>query len=977
MTRLTQLRYLTAAQWTDLNPVLRAGEPGIESDTQKTKYGDGSSDWNSLTYASGGAGGGGASAFTDLSDKITANIAGTNNSVKLVKDTADSAAAGASTAQTTAANAAAAAATAQATGSNAGTTAATAQATATAADTKATTALTNANSAVATATNAATAANSAVTTANNAAAVAAAAAAAVASKADQLNESAVSSSRNLTAADFGKILVNSSGSNVSLTLPAGLNPIVGALLGLKRTGSGTLTLIASGTNVRNLPGASVPQYETDFVIWSSGETYNYDAETPITGSAAPLTITSMQVPNGAPNTVILTMSRNVYGGLPGPTAFVVNVAAGARVTTGIALTDATHITLTFNGAAVTNGQAVTCAYTELTTGRVVSLDSGTPLANFGATAVTNNVGASVPAQVTGLTLNTPTTTTQPLTWTAPAGTPTDYLIEYKASASGIWLTYTDGVSTATTATVTGLIANTGYDYRVSAINAIGTGTASATATGNTAVGGSPPGQVTGLTLGTATSTTQPLSWTAPSGTPTDYIIEYKASSSGTWLTFADGTSTTVSTTVTGLLAATSYDYRVSAVNASGTGTVSATGTGSTAGGLTTDFPRLSSHSGATESGGSGAAWNYDATGDTACGVSDKSLTLAQDGAFEFTLRGAVGFSFFGLDETNTAQDPTSILYGMYSSSGDFIADEGGSVSVPMNRDDTLVPAVGNAGRYVCVGPTVLGQLKQGSVYTTMHRFPRARAETLFPGTRAFAAPTGWSITRTLGLVLGPKWTDGLTKVTIDGNSLSANDDGRSGIGTLLLDLSPLVGSNTPVANVAVVNQTIRMMNGLDGGSAADFDAAFDASKTNNIGILWEGLNSILAGRTYTQAATDLGDLIAARRATHPSWKFMAVTTAPCAGNSADQTARNVLNTALKNFNDYIIANRVALGIDVVCDIRQAGSIFDFAGDYSVAKFDACPADWAEGSGLQVHFGYRGHRVVAEYIAASLNTMGIT
>lgn len=49
-----KLRRDTAANWVLVNPILLAGEPGIESDTRKTKYGDGVTDWNSLAYATGG-----------------------------------------------------------------------------------------------------------------------------------------------------------------------------------------------------------------------------------------------------------------------------------------------------------------------------------------------------------------------------------------------------------------------------------------------------------------------------------------------------------------------------------------------------------------------------------------------------------------------------------------------------------------------------------------------------------------------------------------------------------------------------------------------------------------------------------------------------------------------------------------------------------------------------------------------------------
>lgn len=40
----------TAANWTSVNPVLSAGEFGVETDTNKMKIGNGSTAWNSLAY---------------------------------------------------------------------------------------------------------------------------------------------------------------------------------------------------------------------------------------------------------------------------------------------------------------------------------------------------------------------------------------------------------------------------------------------------------------------------------------------------------------------------------------------------------------------------------------------------------------------------------------------------------------------------------------------------------------------------------------------------------------------------------------------------------------------------------------------------------------------------------------------------------------------------------------------------------------
>lgn len=43
----------TASEWTTANPVLLAGEPGLETDTGKMKFGDGTTAWNSLAYFGG------------------------------------------------------------------------------------------------------------------------------------------------------------------------------------------------------------------------------------------------------------------------------------------------------------------------------------------------------------------------------------------------------------------------------------------------------------------------------------------------------------------------------------------------------------------------------------------------------------------------------------------------------------------------------------------------------------------------------------------------------------------------------------------------------------------------------------------------------------------------------------------------------------------------------------------------------------
>jgi hypothetical protein len=49
-----QVRRGTAAQWTSANPTLAAGEWGLETDTLKTKIGNGATAWSSLAYQGAG-----------------------------------------------------------------------------------------------------------------------------------------------------------------------------------------------------------------------------------------------------------------------------------------------------------------------------------------------------------------------------------------------------------------------------------------------------------------------------------------------------------------------------------------------------------------------------------------------------------------------------------------------------------------------------------------------------------------------------------------------------------------------------------------------------------------------------------------------------------------------------------------------------------------------------------------------------------
>jgi hypothetical protein len=98
---------------------------------------------------------------------------------------------------------------------------------------------------------------------------------------------------------------------------------------------------------------------------------------------------------------------------------------------------------------------------------------------FGATA------PGAPTSVSGTSGNGQVS----VSWTAPASNGgavvTDYIVQYSTSSSGTYTTFSDGASTTTTATVTGLTNNTVYYFKVAAVNYVGTGTDSAVSSGVT------------------------------------------------------------------------------------------------------------------------------------------------------------------------------------------------------------------------------------------------------------------------------------------------------------------------------------------------------------------------------------------------------------------------------------------------------------------------------------------------------------
>ncbi|MEY3206610.1 MAG: hypothetical protein RLZZ21_2941, partial [Planctomycetota bacterium] len=168
-----------------------------------------------------------------------------------------------------------------------------------------------------------------------------------------------------------------------------------------------------------------------------------------------------------------------------------------------------------------------------------------------------------------------------LVWTAPRLPSTsmrivDYAIDYRPAGSSVWTRFTDAVSAATTATVTGLANGTAYEFRVAAITSPGPMMGAFSLPSSQLTPMARPAAPQLFTARRTASRTIATSWSPPvsgSGPVTGYVLQYRTSSSSSWTTVTLSASTTART-VTRLRAGTGYVFRVAAKNAAGTGAFS-------------------------------------------------------------------------------------------------------------------------------------------------------------------------------------------------------------------------------------------------------------------------------------------------------------------------------------------------------------------------------------------------------------------
>ncbi|MBS1742211.1 MAG: fibronectin type III domain-containing protein [Bacteroidetes bacterium] len=212
-----------------------------------------------------------------------------------------------------------------------------------------------------------------------------------------------------------------------------------------------------------------------------------------------------------------------------------------------------------------------------TTANLTGLASGT-LYNWRVTATcSSGTGAAASAQFTtlvpctaptGLSSSAVTANSATVSWSAVSAA-TSYAVDYKLNSSSTWTSFSTA-QTGTSANLTGLSASSVYDWRVSAT--CPSGTTSATSAQFTTTAPAACNAPAGLSS-TVTSNSATVSWTAVSGA-VSYAVDYKLNTSSTWTSFSTAQTGTTAT-ITGLLASTVYDWRVTTNCSSGSSTATA------------------------------------------------------------------------------------------------------------------------------------------------------------------------------------------------------------------------------------------------------------------------------------------------------------------------------------------------------------------------------------------------------------------
>ncbi|WP_375423216.1 fibronectin type III domain-containing protein [uncultured Friedmanniella sp.] len=323
------------------------------------------------------------------------------------------------------------------------------------------------------------------------------------------------------------------------------------------------------------------------------------------GTGAQSAASSSVTPNANPTVTSTTPPAGVVGSAFG---YQLTNSAGTAPFTWSVTTGSLPAGLTLSSAGLLSGTPTTVGSSTFTV-QVSDASNQTDTRSLTVVVTARPATVATPTATAGLT-------SAVLTWTAPASngsTITGYVITpYLGGTAQATITVDPS---AKTRTLNNLTAGSIYTFTIAALNANGTGTASAASNPVTPYAALNAPTIGSVTAGTTSAT---LSWAAPTSTGnsaiTGYVVTpYIGSTAQTPQTFT-GTATT--RTLTGLTPGTAYTFTVAAQNNSGTTVVNriaSAGTVATVDGGPSWVDNGSYRSGASAATGFGSIDGVDST----------------------------------------------------------------------------------------------------------------------------------------------------------------------------------------------------------------------------------------------------------------------------------------------------------------------------------------------------------------------------
>ena len=204
-----------------------------------------------------------------------------------------------------------------------------------------------------------------------------------------------------------------------------------------------------------------------------------------------------------------------------------------------------------------NGQ-YSCAIIKAFAKRGMGIGASQGSSNSRTDQVTSTVDCSSATcnAPTGLASSAITASGATVSWAAVSGA-TNYTVEYKLNTATAY-TVASAASTATSISITGLSASSLYDWRVR--TNCSTGSSAFTAAQFTTTAVAACDAPTGLASSAITTSGATVSWAATTGS-VSYSVDYKLNTATAWTSAATATTAT-SVSITGLAAASLYDWRV-------------------------------------------------------------------------------------------------------------------------------------------------------------------------------------------------------------------------------------------------------------------------------------------------------------------------------------------------------------------------------------------------------------------------------